>query len=132
MESGKNNEVVIARSTVLALIESYITQMLILRKTLLLVFVSGVILAPVSIVLSVYILMHPSLNEIMDRQDNFGEVLVILLTAVFISCVLWFGLSLKQYISIGQWNRRYKQYLIEHDVFEKQLLQRYGLTETEQ
>jgi hypothetical protein len=132
MESGKENELVIARSTVLALIESYVTQMLILRKTLLLVFISGVILAPVSIVLSVYILIHPSLDEIMDRQDNFGEVLVLLLTAVFISSVLWFGLSLKQYISIGQWNRRYKQYLRDHAVFESQLLQRYGLTETEQ
>jgi len=114
MESGKENELVIARGTVLALIESYITQMLILRKTLLLVFISGVILAPVSIVLSVYILIHPSLDEITDRQDNFGEVLVLLLTAVFIGSVLWFGLSLKQYISIGQWNRRYKQRLMDH------------------
>ena len=114
MESGKENELVIARGTVLALIESYITQMLILRKTLLLVFISGVILAPVSIVLSVYILIHPSLDEITDRQDNFGEVLVLLLTAVFIGSVLWFGLSLKQYISIGQWNRRYKQHLMDH------------------
>jgi hypothetical protein len=133
MLPGKDREsdtLAISQRNVLSLIESYINQMLSIRKTLLLVFISGVILAPVSVALSIYILLHPSFDDVLDRQDNFGEIVEGLLVAVFIGSSIWFTVSIKQYLSIGAWNRTYKQYLIEHADMEKKLLQKYGLSST--
>jgi hypothetical protein len=111
----------ISRKNVLSLIDSYINQMLAIKRFLLLVFISGVILAPISITLSIYILIHPSFDEVLDSQDNFGEIIEGLLTAVFIGSSLWFVVSIKHYLSIGAWNKTYKQYLLEHAEMERRI-----------
>ena len=115
------------RSYILALLDDFIYQILSIRKMLFSIFVSSIFLAPFSIVLSVYLLTHPSFDRILNSEDNFGEVLEVLLAAIFVVSSIWLVMGIKQYKSIGSWNRRYKEYLKDQKEMEKKMILKYGL-----
>jgi hypothetical protein len=64
--------------------DSFIEQITAIRKTLLGVSISALILAPLAIGLSIYLLLHPSFFAILEIGDESDHILRVLLGAVVI------------------------------------------------
>jgi len=83
------------------------------KKTLALALslsISSIVLAPVAIGLSIFLLQHPSFFAILERENEFGLVLVGLLLGIIILSSIWFVEGIKQYRSINSWNKKYMMY----------------------
>jgi phosphatidylserine/phosphatidylglycerophosphate/cardiolipin synthase-like enzyme len=116
-----------ARDNLLTLMDTFIQQILNIRKTLLGVSVSALILAPIAIGLSVYLIRHPSFFAILEIENEFGTVLSILLGSVIIISSIWLYAGIKQYRKIGSWNSRYNAYMNEKKEINRKISAQFGL-----
>jgi hypothetical protein len=114
------------RYRILSLIETFIDQILHIRKTLLGVSISAVVMAPIAIGLSVYLLRHPSFLAILDIENDFGIVLAVLLGAIIIISSVWLVVGIRQYRLIGSWNKRYGDYVREKQEIDRTIASQYG------
>jgi hypothetical protein len=126
-DDGEDVEFPVSRSNVLSIIDNFIEQILKIRKTLFGVFLSALILAPLAIGLSVFLLQHPSFLAVLDIENEFGIVLGILLFAVIIISSIWLLVGVKQYLSINTWNKRYSEYNKEKEEIDRNIGTKYGL-----
>ena len=114
---------------ILNLIDGFIDQISKIRTILKGVSVSALILAPLAIVLSIFLLTHSSFFTILEDEDEFGFVLIILLGSVIsISCV-WVIAGLRQYRMISDWNKRYANYLTNREQVRKNIESQMGFTD---
>jgi phosphatidylserine/phosphatidylglycerophosphate/cardiolipin synthase-like enzyme len=116
-----------ARANLLTLMDTFIQQILNIRRTLLGVSVSALILAPIAIGLSVYLIRHPSFFAILEIENEFGTVLSILLGSVIIISSIWLYAGIKQYRKIGSWNSRYTAYINEKKEINRKISSQFGL-----
>jgi hypothetical protein len=137
-EEAENNDDTIstspigsARENILSLMDSFIEQITSIRKTLLGVSISALLLAPLAIGLSVYLILHPSFFAILEIENEFGLVLSILLGAVLIISSIWLISGIRQYRSISSWSKRYKEYKKGKEDMDRKIALQYGLTMTE-
>ena len=129
-DSSNNNnedELTPLRHNVLTIIDSFIEQVLQIRKTLFGVSISALILAPLAIGLSIFLLQHPSFVAVLEIENEFGIALGILLIAVIIISSIWIIAGIKQYRSISTWNKRYNEYVKEKQELDRNITKRYGL-----
>lgn len=126
-DDGEDVEIPVSRSNVLSIIDNFIEQILKIRTTLFGVFLSALILAPLAIGLSVFLLQHPSFLAVLDIENEFGIVLGILLFAVIIISSVWLLVGIKQYLSINTWNQRYREYTKEKQEVDRNIATKYGL-----
>jgi hypothetical protein len=124
---GYDNLTTTARANLLTLMDSFIQQILNIRKTLLGVSVSALILAPIAIGLSVYLIRHPSFFAILEIENEFGALLSILLGSVITISSIWLYAGIKQYRKIGSWNSRYIAYLNEKKEINRKISSQFGL-----
>lgn len=123
------------RSDVVLLLDSFIEQVNQIRKTLLRVSISALILAPITIALSMYMLSHPSIYEIkmelefIEIEHEFGIVLIVLLSTVIAVSSIWVVTGIRQYRSMSSWRKRYNEYLREKEQIDKSIASKYGLNE---
>ena len=111
---------------ILRLIETFIDQIFYIRKTLLGVSISAVIMAPIAIGLSVYLLLHPSFIAILDIENDFGIVLAVLLGAIIIISSVWFVVGIRQYRLVGSWNKRYGDYIRKKQQRDRMIASQYS------
>lgn len=116
-----------SRNNILNLIESFIQQVVKIRGILVGVSVSGIILAPIAIGLAVYLISHPIFYDLLDSEDNFGEVLLVFLGAVISISTVWFVTGIRQYRSMSSWQKRYNKYLQEKNKIDKEIESQFGL-----
>lgn len=116
-----------ARANLLTLMDTFIQQILNIRKTLLGVSISALILAPIAIGLSVYLIRHPSFFAILEIENEFGTVLSVLLVAVIVISCVWLYAGIKQYKKIGSWSSRYNAYLNEKREINRKISSQFGL-----
>ncbi|MGH9952296.1 MAG: hypothetical protein ACRD5J_11750 [Nitrososphaeraceae archaeon] len=116
-----------ARDNLLTLMDTFIQQILNIRKTLLGVSISALILAPIAIGLSVYLIIHPSFFAILEIENEFGTVLSVLLVAVIVISCVWLYAGIKQYKKIGSWSSRYNAYLNEKREINRKISSQFGL-----
>jgi hypothetical protein len=116
-----------ARDNLLTLMDTFIQQILNIRKTLLGVSISALILAPIAIGLSVYLIRHPSFFAILEIENEFGTVLSVLLGSVIIISCIWLYAGIKQYRKIGSWNSRYNAYINEKREINRKISSHFGL-----
>lgn len=116
-----------ARDNLLTLMDTFIQQILNIRKTLLGVSISALILAPIAIGLSVYLIGHPSFFAILEIENEFGTVLSVLLGSVIIISCIWLYAGIKQYRKISSWNSRYNAYLNEKREINRKISSQFGL-----
>jgi hypothetical protein len=114
------------RYRILTLIESFIEQIFHIRKTLLGVSISAIIMAPIAIGLSVFLLRHPSFFIVLEMENEFGLVLGVLLGAIIIISSIWLVLGLRQYRLIGSWNKRYRNYVREKQAMDNMIASQYS------
>lgn len=136
-ETEKNDDtfstshIVPTRENILSLMDSFIEQITSIRKTLLGVSISALILAPFAIGLSVYLIIHPSFFAILEIENEFGSVLSVLLGAVLIISSIWLVSGIRQYKSISSWSKRYNEYKKEKEDLDRKIALQYGLTMTD-
>jgi hypothetical protein len=126
-EDNEHEETDVARQNVIDLVESFIEQIQQIRKTLLSVSISAVVLAPLAIGLAIFLLRHPSFFAILDGEGDFGIVLTILLATIIIVSLLWLITGIRQYRSVNSWNKRYEIYLRKREELDKTIASQYGL-----
>ena len=115
------------RQDILALLDSFINQIQNIRRILLGVSVSAIILGPLAIALSIYLLSHPSFFAILETENEFGLVLTVLLGAVIIISGIWLVTGIRQYYSMSQWKKRYEEYLKEKEAIDRKIASQFGL-----
>ena len=117
-----------ARENILSLMDNFIEQITSIRKILLGVSISALLLAPLAIGLSAYLMLHPSFFAILEIENEFGLVLSILLGAVLIISSIWLVSGIRQYKSISSWSKRYNEYKREKEEMDMKIASQYGLT----
>jgi uncharacterized membrane protein HdeD (DUF308 family) len=128
MSSDNRDEVTFStRQGILALLDGFIQQMQNIRRILLGMSISAIVLGPLAIALSIYLLFHPSFFAILERENEFGLVLTVLLGAVIITSGIWLVTGIRQYYSMNQWKKRYEQYLREKEAIDRKIASQFGL-----
>src|ERR671920_2626697 len=115
-----------SRRDFLSLVDVFIDRVFQIRKTFLRVSLSAVILAPLAIALSTFLLLHPSFFAILEIENEFGLVLSVLLGAVIIISSIWLITGIRQYRSLSSWNNRYNEYIEEKQKLDKMIESQYG------
>jgi len=123
---GERRKMTSSNTDILNLIDGFIDQISKIRTIVKGVSVSALILAPLAIVLSLFLLTHSSFFTILEDEDEFGLVLIILLGSVIsISCV-WIISGLRQYRMISDWNKKYSNYLTNREQVRKNIESEMG------
>jgi hypothetical protein len=130
-DSNNDNEPTTYRHNILNIIDSFIEQVFQIRKTLFGVSISALILAPLAIGLSIFLLQHRSFFAVLEIENEFGIILGILLIAVIIISSIWLIAGVKQYRSINTWNKRYKEYIKEKQEIDRNISSQYGLDKSQ-
>jgi hypothetical protein len=123
------NDIAKSRENILSLMDSFIEQITNIRRTLLGVSISALVLAPLAIGLSAYLILHPSFFAILEIENEFGLVLSILLGAVLIISSIWLISGIRQYRSMSSWSKRYNEYKKEKEDMDRKIALQYGLTD---
>lgn len=127
MSSDNNEEKLnMSRHDILSLLDNFIDQIHQIRRTLLGVSISALVLSPLAIALSIYLILHPSFFAILEIENEFGLVLSVLLGAVIIISSIWLITGIRQYRSLSSWNNRYKEYTEEKQKLDKMIESQYG------
>jgi hypothetical protein len=127
VNNDEDDVAITARANLLTLMDTFIQQILNIRTTLLGVSISALILAPLAIGLSVYLIRHPSFFAILEIENEFGTVLSVLLVSVIVISCVWLYAGIKQYKKIGSWSSRYKAYLNEKSEINRKISSQFGL-----
>lgn len=120
-----------SRFSIIEVIEGFIEKINQLRKTLLGISVSALILAPLAIGLSSYLILHPHFFFILDEYDEFGLFLALLLSVIIIISISWFVLGIRQYLMLKSWNKKYSNYIQRKDQVDSQISSEFNLDEEE-
>ena len=126
-DNGNNNtnidssDLTASRRGIMALIESFIENILQVKKTLFGLSISALVLAPFAIALSVFLVQDPSFFAVIEMENEFGLVLSVLLGAIIIISSLWLIAGVKQYRSISSWNKRYREYVKDKENINRKL-----------
>ena len=121
-----------SRHDILSLLDSFIDQIHQIRRTLLGVSISALVLSPLAIALSIYLILHPSFFAVLEIENEFGLVLAALLSAVIVISSIWLITGIRQYRSLSSWNNRYKEYVEEKKKIDKMIESQYGLDNMQQ
>ena len=115
-----------SRRHFLSLVDVFIDRVFQIRKTFLRVSLSAVILAPLAIALSTFLLLHPSFFAVLEIENEFGLVLSLLLGAVIIISSIWLITGIRQYFLINSWKKRYNEYLKQKQEMDRIIASQYG------
>jgi len=118
-----------SRSDILSTVDYIIEKTQELRKIMIGVSISALILAPLAIGLSVYLSTHPLFFKILEQKDEFGLFLSILLGSIIVISGIWLYTGIRQYLSISPWNKRYTEYLKKKNELDSSLTSQYKLDE---
>ena len=132
MSSNNEEKSNMSRHDILSLLDNFIDQIHQIRRTLLGVSISALVLSPLAITLSIYLMLHPSFFAILEIENEFGLVLSVLLGAVIIISSIWLITGIRQYRSLSSWNNRYKEYIEEKQKLDKMIESQYGLDNMQQ
>jgi hypothetical protein len=124
---NSNNITEMSRANILTLMDSFIEEITSIRKTLLGVSVSALIVAPLAIGLSIYLILHPSFFAIIEIENEFGMVLILFVAAVLIISSIWLISGIRQYLSIGIWGKGYNEYKKAKENMDRKIMLEYGL-----
>jgi uncharacterized membrane protein len=120
----------IASQNIINLMDNFIEQLLQARRTLVVAFtlsVSSIILAPLAVGISIYLLLHPSFFVALENQDEFGIFLSVLLVGIIIVSSIWLITGIRQYRSIKSWNKKYDMFVKKREEIDRNIVSEYEL-----
>jgi hypothetical protein len=65
----------------------------------------------------------------MDARDEFGIVLVTLLSAVIVISSIWIVTGIRQYRLIDSWSKRYDEYVQRKEEIDREIASNFGVAE---
>lgn len=113
-------------------IESFVEQIQATRRLLFGITISALILAPLAIGLSMYLVKHEHFFFILDEYDEFGTFLVILLVTVIIVSSIWLVLGIRQFAMLKSWNTRYSNYMKKKEKLDEKISASFDLDEDQE
>jgi len=125
----RNENINPSRQNVLDIIESFISGIVIIRRTLVGFSLSALILAPFSIALSLYLMFHPSFFSVLVSHGDFGLYLIILLISIVVISLAWIALGIRQYRVMGTWGKEYREYVEKKEAMDKRFSSQFDLEE---
>lgn len=121
-----------ARFSLVEVIEGFIDKINQMRKTLVGISISALILAPLAIGLSVYLIAHPHFFFILDEYDEFGTFLAISLGVIIIVSLAWLALGIRQYVMLKSWNEKYSNYTKKKELVDSEISSEFKLDEDQE
>lgn len=118
-----------SRQNILTILDGFIEQIHQIRKILLGVSLSAIVLGPLAIALSFYLVLHPSFFAVIESENEFGVALIVLLGAIIVISVIWLSTGIRQYFSMNRWKRRYLEYQNEKEAMDKKIASQFGLNQ---
>jgi NADH:ubiquinone oxidoreductase subunit 5 (subunit L)/multisubunit Na+/H+ antiporter MnhA subunit len=115
------------RQDILTMLDSFIHQIENIRRILFGMSISAIVLAPLAIALSIYLLLHPTFFAVLEMENEFGIVLTVLLGAVILTSAIWLVAGIRQYYSMNHWKKRYDEYVKEKEEIDKKIASQFGL-----
>lgn len=112
---------------ILSSMDSFIEKIQHIRGIMLGVSISAVILAPFAIGISAYLITHPKFLLLVENENEFGYMLIILLTMVLVTSGIWLVAGLRQFRSLSSWNKRYCNYLEKREDLDKTIATKFHL-----
>ena len=116
-------------SDILGTIDYIIEKIQNLRKIMLGVSISALVLAPFAIGLSIYLMTHPTFFGILEDKDEFGLFLSVLLAGIIIISGIWLFTGIRQYVSLSSWDKRYRNYIHKKEELDRSISREYRLDE---
>ena len=116
-----------SRIDVLDLMDSFIDRILEIRRILVGVSISALILAPFAIGLSIFLITHPRFFGVLEREYEFGAILCVLLGVIISVSLVWLVTGVRQHMALKSWNKRYQEYLKQKDEINRKIASEYGL-----
>jgi hypothetical protein len=92
---------------------------------------SAVILAPLAIGISAYLITHPKFLHLIESEWDFAILLTVLLTVVLVTSGIWLVAGIQQFRSLSSWNKRYCNYLKKREDLDKVIASKYHLDDEE-
>ncbi len=130
MNEGNEDVSDATRQNVLDLMDNFIEKLLQTRRTLVLAYslsFSSIILAPLAIGLSIFLLLHPSFFVTLENEDEFGIFLSILLAGIIIVSLILLVTGIRLYRSIKPWNKKYNMFLEKKEEIDRKIVSEYDL-----
>ena len=118
------------RQNVIDLMDNFIEKLLQTRRTLVLAYslsISSIVLAPLAIGLSIFLLLHPSFFVTLENEDEFGIFLSILLAGIIIVSLILLVTGIRLYRSIKPWNKKYNMFLEKKEEIDRKIVSEYDL-----
>lgn len=116
-------------NNILSSMDLFIEKIQQLRGIMLGMSFSALILAPLAIGISLYLITHPKFRVLIESEGEFALLLTVLLTVVLVTSGIWLVAGLQQFQSLSSWNRRYCGYLKKRDDLDKEISSKYHLDE---
>ncbi len=116
-----------SRVDLIDIMDGFISKILAIRKTLLSVSISGFVLAPFSIGISIFLFTHPHFFRVLQGEYEFGLALIILLTIILSTSVVWMIVGIRQHKILKSWDKKYKEFLKQKEDIDKKIAAQYGL-----
>ncbi|MBA3977459.1 MAG: hypothetical protein H0X50_04590 [Nitrosopumilus sp.] len=126
---GDKENNVSERLDILKLLDDFIENVMKIKKTLIGLSLSALILAPFAVFLSLYLIFNPSFFAILAIESEFGLVLLMMLGAVITISSIWIITGLRHYKTVHKWNKKYEEFTKMKREMDKQILSKYGLDE---
>lgn len=121
-----------ARFSIVEVIDGFIDKINQIRRTLIGVSISALILAPLAIGLSVYLITHQHFFFILDEYDEFGLFLAISLGIIITVSLTWLILGIRQHMMLKSWNVRYSNYARKKEQVDSKISSEFDLDEDQE
>ncbi|WP_297594548.1 hypothetical protein [Nitrosopumilus sp.] len=116
-------------NNILSSMDLFIEKIQQLRGLMLGVSFSALILAPLAIGISLYLLTHPKFFHLVENENDFAILLMVFLTVVLVTSGIWLITGVQQFRSLSNWNKRYANYLKKREDLDKDISSKYNLDE---
>ena len=117
------------RNDILSSMDVFIDKIHHIRSLMLGVSLSALILAPLAIGISAYLITHPKFLNLIESERDFSIMLVVLLMVVLVTSGIWLVTGLQQFRSLSFWNKRYCNYLKKRNDLDSSISTKYNLDE---
>lgn len=121
-----------SRFSIVEVIDGFINKLNQMRKTLFGISISALILAPLAVGLSVYLIAHPHFFFVLDEYDEFGLFLAISLGVIIVTSLAWLALGIRQYLMLKSWNVKYSNYVKRKEQVDHEISSGFGLDQDEE
>jgi hypothetical protein len=132
MSDMEDSNVESTRLSLVEVIEGFIDKISQIRKTLLGISFSALVLAPLALGLSIYLITHPHFFFVLSEYDEFGVYLSISLGIFIIVSLTWLAFGIRQYIMLKSWNKKYSNYIRKKEQVDSRISSEFGLDEDQE